>query len=435
MYRPDDILDAFEHVVGWRSDINPRNKIDADLTKSESGLYFQDAHPLVTLSNIRATMPDPADMGFEVWDASLPYATGAMIADSPSRNARVYQAQTDVAAGTPLTNTIAWKPYDFLSGYVRQVTESALRNVIQKFVNDQTVNLQAKSLLENRPLFDGAGRMRDLVQNTGSLVGYEFVSVRSMGVTTKLDKIGFQMVGSGTIHLYIFHSSGTGPKYEYEVPINGANGGFTWFPLDNVYMPYIDAGTNTGGSWFVVYDQTRMGDLQAVNLTRDWSNAPCQCERGNYQLWKQISKYLNVFPFKVSRPEGFDATPQLWDLSQNAYTNTVNYGMNCIVSVMCDLSDFMIHNRLMFQSVIAKQVAVDVLRSMAYNPETRVNARETNVNRTDVLYEIDGNPEGRPGGLAYELKKAYEAVYIDTAGMDRICLPCNNGGVKYRSAF
>lgn len=51
----------------------------------------------------------------------------------------------------------------------------------------------------------------------------------------------------------------------------------------------------------------------------------------------------------------------------------------------------------------------------------------------DILYELDGNVEGRPGGLGYDLKKAYEALSLDTRGIDRICLSCNNRGVKYRT--
>lgn len=41
--------------------------------------------------------------------------------------------------------------------------------------------------------------------------------------------------------------------------------------------------------------------------------------------------------------------------------------------------------------------------------------------------------QGRKGGLGYELEKAYKAIEIETKGIDRICLTCNNMGVKYRT--
>jgi hypothetical protein len=71
---------------------------------------------------------------------------------------------------------------------------------------------------------------------------------------------------------------------------------------------------------------------------------------------------------------------------------------------------------------------------MAMNPDVRVNRNQSNASKMDILYELDGNTNSqRPNGLGYELKKAYEALSLDTSGIDRICLTCNNGGVKYRT--
>ena len=68
------------------------------------------------------------------------------------------------------------------------------------------------------------------------------------------------------------------------------------------------------------------------------------------------------------------------------------------------------------------------------NPNVRVNRYQSNATRTDILYELDGNTSGvRPGGLGYQLKKAYEALKLDTQGLDRVCLSCNNRGVRYKA--
>ena len=115
------------------------------------------------------------------------------------------------------------------------------------------------------------------------------------------------------------------------------------------------------------------------------------------------------------------------------YTNTLNYGLNCEITVGCDLTDFIIEQRSIFQTVIQRQVAAIALRTLAMNPNVRVNRNQSNASKMDILYELDGNVEGRPGGLGYDLKKAYEALRLDTQGIDRICLSCNNHGVKYRT--
>ena len=115
------------------------------------------------------------------------------------------------------------------------------------------------------------------------------------------------------------------------------------------------------------------------------------------------------------------------------YTCTYNYGLNVEVTTGCDLTDFIISQRLLFQSVLQKQVTYNALRTLAMNPDVRVNRNQSNASRMDILYELDGNSQGRASGLGYELRKAYEAISLDTAGLDRICLSCNNHGVRYRT--
>ena len=63
-----------------------------------------------------------------------------------------------------------------------------------------------KSLIENKILFDGTGRLTNKIENRNKLVGFEIDTVRSKGVTVKIDKIGLQMTEPGSYTLYIFHS-------------------------------------------------------------------------------------------------------------------------------------------------------------------------------------------------------------------------------------
>jgi len=70
---------------------------------------------------------------------------------------------------------------------------------------------------------------------------------------------------------------------------------------------------------------------------------------------------------------------------------------------------------------------------MAYNPNTRVNRHESNVKRNEILYEIDGDTQGRKGGLRYMLDKAIDEIQFDMTGIDKVCLPCRRRGVKYTS--
>lgn len=79
------------------------------------------------------------------------------------------------------------------------------------------------------------------------------------------------------------------------------------------------------------------------------------------------------------------------DIEMLKYTNTQNYGLNVEISVGCDLTDFIVSQRQLFANVLQLQVAYNALRTMAMNPDVRVNRNQSNVSRMDILYELDGN--------------------------------------------
>ena len=122
------------------------------------------------------------------------------------------------------------------------------------------------------------------------------------------------------------------------------------------------------------------------------------------------------------------------DVENNQYTYDNNYGLNLEVTVSCDITDFIIEQRMMFQDVIAKQVAVDMLREFAYNSNVRTNRHSINASRLDILYEVDGDSSSmKKSGLSYQLDMAFKAIKLSTSGIDRVCLPCRNNGIKYRT--
>lgn len=437
MVRLQDIQAALLHVVGWQQDYNPQNQIDNELCQSESGLTFQGAHPLVTLANIRAIMPDDYLYKYPNWDAQKAYTVGAKV---KHKNV-VYVAVAPNSGSDPEENPEIWKEYNFVSDFVRQLTINGINTAVQTFIQEKQLQQETRNLLERRTFFDGAARLQATIDPTGKIVGFEIVPVRSMGVTTKIERIGLQMVGgTGKVKLYLFHSSQVAPMRTIELDFTNDKGGFQWFtPSEPIYLPYIPGtdgdGNDAGGAWFLCYNQNELpAGMQALNVSKDWSVEPCQtCLGGSIESWRQMTKYLQVSPFGIHAPADFAEYPEMFDIGQIGYTNTMNYGMNVEISVGCDITDFIISQRQIFATVIQKQVAASVLRTIAMNPDVRVNRNQVNVTREQLLYEIDGAPQGRATGLGYELKQAYRALSLDTRGLDRICLQCNNHGVKYRT--
>ena len=451
MIRLKDIQTALLPVVGWEQDYNPEKQIDDELCQSESGLTFQGAHPLCTLANIRAIMPDDYIYRYPAWNQILTYKKGSKV----SHDDKIWIANYDNTGIIPEATDFnqdfnndfgselagAWVKYDMVSDFVRQLTLNGINTAVQTFIQDKQLQQETRNLMERRTFFDGAARLQATIEPRGKIVGFEIVPVRSMGVTTKIERIGLQMVGgTGTIRLYLFHSSQVAPMRVIDLEFTNRSGGFQWFtPAEPIYLPYIPGsdgeGNDSGGAWFLCYNQNELPEgMRALNVSKDWSVEPCQtCLGGSIESWRQMTKYLQVSPFGIQAPEDFAEYPEMFDIGLVGYTNTMNYGLNCEISVGCDLTDFIISQRQIFATVIQKQVAATVLRAIAMNPDVRVNRNQVNVTRDELLYELDGAPTGRASGLGYELKQAYRALSLDTRGLDRICLTCNNHGVKYRT--
>lgn len=426
MIRIADIQDKMLHLVGWKQSYDlPDIMLSSNLTQTESGMYFQQIHPLLTLDNLRSIAPDFQNYNWQVHDTTKAYKSGEVVRVDDS----LYKAIQDVPAETDILDADYWTETNPFSEWLEEKTKASIVKLINKFINMKLADKATKSLIENKILFDGTGRLTNKIENRNKLVGFEIDTVRSKGVTVKIDKIGLQMTEPGSYTLYIFHSSNPEPIYTLTFEKTKANS-LEWFkPKDDILLPYESASTDAGGSWYLVYKQSELPEnAQAIYKDRDWSTGPCKaCSRSEFLAYQAWSRYIEVHPFYISEDEEFD--PEIMN-----FTYDKNYGINLEVSAYCDLTDFIIKQRAMFQDVLSKQVAIDFLREFAYNPNVRTNRHSINASKLDILTELDGDSNSmRQSGLSYELDIALKALSISTQGLDRVCLPCVNNGIKYRS--
>lgn len=426
MIRIADIQDKMLHLVGWKQSYDLSDiMLSSNLTQTESGMYFQQIHPLLTLDNLRSIAPDFQNYNWQVHDVNKAYKSGEVVRIDDS----LYKAIQDVPAETDILDSEYWSETNPFSEWLEEKTKASIVKLVNKFINMKLADKATKSLIENKILFDGTGRLTNKIENRNKLVGFEIDTVRSKGVTVKIDKIGIQMTEPGSYTLYIFHSSNPEPIYTLTFEKTKANS-LEWFkPKDDILLPYESANTDAGGSWYLVYKQSELPEnAQAIYKDRDWSTGPCKaCSRSEFLAYQAWSRYIEVHPFYISEDEEFD--PEIMN-----FTYDKNYGINLEVSAYCDLTDFIIKQRAMFQDVLSKQVAIDFLREFAYNPNVRTNRHSINASKLDILVELDGDSNSmRQSGLSYELDIALKALSISTQGLDRVCLPCVNNGIKYRS--
>ncbi len=426
MIRIADIQDKMLHLVGWKQSYDLSDiMLSSNLTQTESGMYFQQIHPLLTLDNLRSIAPDFQNYNWQVHDVNKAYKSGEVVRVDDS----LYKALQNVPAETDILDTDYWSETNPFSEWLEEKTKASIVKLVNKFINTKLADKATKSLIENKILFDGTGRLTNKIENRNKLVGFEIDTVRSKGVTVKIDKIGLQMTEPGSYTLYIFHSSNPEPIYTLTFEKTKANS-LEWFkPKDDILLPYESANIDAGGSWYLVYKQSELPEnAQAIYKDRDWSTGPCKaCSRSEFLAYQAWSRYIEIHPFYISEDEEFD--PEIMN-----FTYDKNYGINLEVSAYCDLTDFIISQRVMFQDVLSKQVAIDFLREFAYNPNIRTNRHSINASKLDILTELDGDSNSmRQSGLSYELDIALKALSISTQGLDRVCLPCVNNGIKYRS--
>ena len=434
MVRANDIQEKLLRLIGWEQNYDTSDlKISDALTVSESGLYFQQIHPLLTLQNMSCIAPDFNNITFPEYNSEKEYSKGNVVDYQGTQ----YKALQKAQGKQPDIESEYWVETNLFSEWLESKTKASIQKAIARYCNEKTVEGTNKPLCESRTLFDGTGRLVDTVKNKKNLVGFEIMPVRAKGVTTKINKICLQFTKAGEYTLYLMHSSMDAPVKIIKLNKIRDNSA-EWFTVDDLYLPYQSEDNDAGGSWYLCYFQSELPEgSQAIRKNKDWSKEPCgSCSRRELLAWMAWSKYLEIHPFFVNEEliNTEDESLHLWDVENNQYTYDNNYGLNLEVTVSCDITDFIVEQRMMFQDVIAKQVAVDMLREFAYNSNVRTNRHSINASRLDILYEVDGDSSSiKKSGLSYQLDMAFKAIKLSTSGIDRVCLPCRNNGIKYRT--
>ncbi len=428
MYRPTDIQTGLLNLWGWRQNRNTSEfTISTSLTASSSGQFYQDAHPLMTLDNIKSISPDFEADVYADWAVDTQYRVG----DRVTANTNHYIALSDNIGQDPEATPAVWDRFDAFSEWLEQKTKASILKAIRSFWDEKMMAKTARNILESKTLFHGTGRITDTITPGTNFVGFEIVPIRADGVTTKIEKIGLQFTQAEEMTLYLMHSSQTDPVKTVTLQ-RTKNGSMQWFDLTDWYLPYVSEDIDAGGSWYLVYDETLLNGAEAVNKDKDWSKRPCtSCNSREYSDYLAWSKYLEVHPFKIS---GVTGVPTMWDVSNNLYTSTKNYGINLQVSIECDVTDLIIKQKTAFQSIIGLQVAADMMREFAYNPSFKIGRAQQAFSRLEILYELDGDSQShKKSGIVHELNTAMKAAKLDVTQLSRICFPCNNKGIRHRT--
>lgn len=373
MYSASEIKAGLIGLVGWRQNYDPAGEQLSSLTTSTTGLYFNDEHPLLNIENLLSLAPD--------FDKITSPAT------------------------------------DF-TGWLQEKTEAGIIRALNAWINLKVKLGTGNNLLERDILFKNANRQFDKDTNSGEIVGLEVKPQDSRGLVYRIERIGLQFDTDQDITVYLFHSEDTTPEQSVTVTYAGG-GGLQW--------ETVDWELSHTGAYYIVYDQSQISG-QSINGVYDhYSMIP----DSRAQYYFPSNKFFTAVGLNVN--DSTATTSALWDIADNAYTVSTNYGLNLDINVQCDYTELILEQKDLFATIIAKQVAIDLLHEIALNATARVNRHEANIDAKQVMFDINGHIESNPGGMRAQLKEAIDAIQFDTTGIDRHCLPCRKRGARYKS--
>lgn len=221
MYDIPTIKTNLSGVVGWRQPLETEFAIlDAANLTSSSGLIFQGVHRLVTVENIKNSLPE---------------------------------SLSDAEFNTELLN----------------MQKDAIQKIVQSVF--QLKKPRTKALLDKLRLYDNANVKDDLLPSVaGRWVGYEIDLAKNNNLKVVIDALGSEFNGiQAGVTISLFHSSQKAAVVTFSLDTIALDSKFD--DLTGFIMDYL---TFVGGTYYIGYEQDDLGVVQALGRSFDVSEVP-----------------------------------------------------------------------------------------------------------------------------------------------------------------
>lgn len=373
MYDVSQVLAAFSDLIGWRQGVDPNSWQLTALLNSTSGLWYNDVHAMVTIENLMS------------------------VADQFAQIHQGNEAARDAA----------------FTQWVRERTDAGITQTLNDWINEKSLNQTSGNLLSDDELFESTGNIADKEAAIDKVVGLEIIPSRSKSMVLNLKEIGLQFDTAQTININLFQAGQSAPVQTKSIVYSAANS-VQWEPLDWQL--------SQGKVYWLGYDQGAISGM-AINGVRDYNYL-----NGGLTSFP-TGRFYQATAFNVDTVFG-----ALWDLKQNAYTISTNYGLNLKLSVECDYTQFIINHKKLFQTAVWLRVGMNMLKEIQFNSNARANRNEANLSVNSLSFEIEGDTQGQDDFSLYRrYKKALSAIHFDRSSIDKICLPCKKRSVNWKS--
>lgn len=420
MFNVATLKTALSGMIGLRDTADPDFPVNI-LTGASENVFYDDYHALITYDNLYWICPNFDGMNYPGWTATG-YATGTyVIFDNVA-----YQAgRTMLTGDTPSLTSTAWTTP--VLDWLEQKEDAAINKLCNDLFTDKKLNQSTKTFLDSVQVVDGAGRLEDTITASDRFVGFEITLQRSNNIKAVISNIGLQFTSIQTnLTIYLFHSSQKEAVGTW-VLTSGAANSFDWISAtdpttgtNELYYVNYALNIDSGGTYYIGYFEE---DITESAIKKELGCSECGGYPNSNYKW---SKWAMIRPFEVVSGD-LDGT-NLFDIDRIGYSDT-NYGLNFSFTIESDITEMLVNKKALLVNALGYQFALDMLKEMIFNPNSRINKMQDTSTRNSIKYEFEA-PEGMDT-LRDKLKDARNAVGFDLSRISQV-LPDGGGRKKLR---
>lgn len=416
MFKISDLNACFSGLVGFKQSSTPGYPIiNNSLSKSDSGLYVEGAHPLITQENIYAVAPEFDGFTYPAWVAGV-YPKNYIVTSNTKKYKAIQNVSNDI--GEPSTASTYWKQIDPYNDWLETLYNESINDLAFALINYKKIAGVGKSLIQSLKIYEGFGTLSSKIIKRDRFVGWELYLKNIENIMIEINKLGLQAdTAQPNFNLYIYHSSQNEYLKKIELNFNKPSS-FEWKELQDVILNFYSTNHDTDGVFYIGYYES---ELQGQAITREMnlSAAPCAgCDKFNIDSFNKWSKTMKLQAISIDS-DYLNEDKNLFDTSKVKRHYDTNFGMNMAITIKCDLTDFFCAHKMLFADALQKQIALNLLNKMAFS--TKINVLSDKV-RGLAMAELDEREES--GSFKQIYIKSLKALNIDFSGFNHECLPC-----------
>lgn len=419
MLNPIPLQDCLAGLVGFRDSLDQAlPEIKDSLTESESGLYVNDQHTLVSIENIYAVIEQTGTITLpSAWSDVTAYTVGQKVSSATT----IYTALQD-GTNHLVTDTAYWQNEgNPLSLYLQQKYNQGVIKLANAVFQEKNLNQNAKSILPETMLYDNGGNIKNTIAKSGRFVGFK-IRLNDLDLGMIIRKIGLQFTEVQTnLPIYLYNSSQDTYVKQWLVTTTQAYS-FQWEVLTKEVISFLTDDTNAGSQYSLGYYEDDIAGLAINNEYSFGVNFCGSCNPYNAQLRQKWSKYLQLQPFVVLAAN-LPGDRTMWNSDNEAIIDGCNFGLNILASVFCDSTDFFCRNKDGLINALALQIAVSIIEDMAFSG--RDNQKQAKL-VSMANFALGSNRDINTPGLYKDLKNAIMAVDFNYGNVNSDCLPCSD---------